>query len=233
MSTTNAAKPATHDFYGPIHKGLRLALGQLLARLGSVELRDSAAVAGLLADLRAQLALSAAHLQHEDNYVHGALEQRAPGLSDALEDQHHRHRETFAELEALAAALETAEPDGRAAAARALYLRFSQFVAEDFEHMADEETRILPLLQQLFSDAELIEIEASILAATGPEEMIATGRMILPAMRPDERLVLMQEVRRSAPPEGFDALMELAARPSLPETEFLALRRGLGLDLAA
>ena len=134
-----------HDLYAPIHKGLRLALSDLLVRLGRADFADAAATAGLLAALRRQLVLSAGHLHHEEVEIHTVLEARAPGSTLTLEADHDHHRRAFVTLEAAIAAVEAAPPAERAAPARELYLAFSQFVAADFAHMAEEElTTLLP-----------------------------------------------------------------------------------------
>ncbi|HYD99671.1 MAG TPA: hemerythrin domain-containing protein [Alphaproteobacteria bacterium] len=230
MSTETAAC-ATYDFYAPIHKGLRAASTQLLVRIGATDFADPAATAALLGALRRQLALAAAHLEHEDRHIHAALEARAPGASGTLESQHDDHRAGFAELAGLIAGIEAAGPAARPALGHRLYLAYSRFVAEDFEHMAEEETVVLPELQRLFSDAELMAIEGAILAEIEPPEMMEYMRLMLPAMNRTERAGLLGLMRQGAPPEAFAAVLDHAARPLLPPEEWrdLAAR----LDLAA
>ncbi|MCF4167046.1 hemerythrin domain-containing protein [Zavarzinia compransoris] len=222
-----------YDIYGGIHKGLRLALAHLLLRIGSADFADLRATAELLADLRAQLALSRAHLAHEEAHIHPALESRAPGAGQRLEHQHRHHEVRFEELADLIARLEVAQPGARPAIGHALYLAFSLFVAEDFAHMHEEETVTGPLLQAHFTDADLQAIEFGIISSLTPEENIAYMRLMLPAMTPAERLALLAGMKAGAPAEAFSAVIELAARPMLAAHDFAALVRGLGLGLAA
>ncbi|MGZ3273773.1 MAG: hypothetical protein ACXU8Z_08435, partial [Caulobacteraceae bacterium] len=173
MSFIQAKPAATYDFYGPIHKALRLSLSDLMVRLGRADPRDAA----LLADLRRQLHLSARHLAHEDREIHTALEARCPGASERLVRAHDEHRAAFVELDVLIALVE--QPDALPAAWRRLYLRFSEFVAEDLAHMAEEELVVLPVLQSLFTDAELAEIEGRVMQQIAPEDLVAYLRIMI------------------------------------------------------
>lgn len=217
------------DIYGPIHKGLRHALSGLLVRLGNADCEDRPAYAALLVELRAQLALSAGHMRHEDEHIHAALERRAAGASERVDAQHGDHRRRFIELEALIEAAEMAWPERRAAAARALYLHFSLFVAEDFAHMHEEETETWPLLCAHFTDDELRAIEMAIIASLPPETGMAHMRIMLPAMTSAERLGLLSGMKAAAPAEELVAVMARAARPTLPPKEFWDLADRLGM----
>lgn len=216
-----------HDIYAPAHKGLRLALSDLLVRLGQADFADESAAAELLGALRLQLVLSASHLHHEEVEIHTALEARAPGATITLQADHDHHRRAFATLEAAIAAVEGAPPAQRAAPARELYLAFSQFVAADFAHMAEEELAILPLLHRLFDDDELIAIEGRIVAAIPPEKTMAYLKLMVPAMNPPERAAFLAFVRAGAPAEAFDAMLDVAVRPTLAPAEYEALELAL------
>lgn len=220
---------ATHDFYGPIHKGLRYALSQMLVRLGCADAGDRAALAQLMADVRGLLDLSAHHLENEDLHVHAALEARAPGASLRLIQAHDHHRLSFEELEVLTRQVERAPPDDQPELLRRLYLRFSEFVADDLAHMAEEEQVILPVLQCLFTDAELQGIEDRIMSGLSPEDMIGFGRILIPAANRQERIALFSAVRANAPAPAFEAILTLSAKPALSEGDWRDLAAGLGV----
>jgi hypothetical protein len=219
-----------HDFYAPIHKGIRLALSNLVVRIGQTDFADPAAAAETMAALRRQMAMSANHLEHEEAEVHGPLEERISGGSRTLEEAHDHHRASFARLEGMMQALEAAsEADERRAIGRELYLRFTTFVAEDFAHMAEEEMVTLPLLHAHFTDDELREMEGRIVASLAPEEAIAEMQLMIPAMNRDERIRFLSFARSAAPPEAFEAIMNFAARPTLGAEDYRHLSGGLGL----
>jgi hypothetical protein len=229
MSFIQAKPLATHDFYGPIHKGLRLAQTQMLVRLGACGGDDEAELAQLLADLATLCRVAEHHLENEDSWVHSALEDRAPGSTVRLVESHAHHRQSLESLEALIGRVQAAEPCERARRLKQLYLRFSLFMADDLAHMAEEEELMLPVLQSLFTDEELAGIEDRILSALTPEEIIGFGRFMIPAATRADRISLLSTMRANAPAEAFAAIMELSARPSLNQGDYAHLCLGLGL----
>jgi hypothetical protein len=228
MSASQAPLPR-HNLYGPVHKGLRLALSGLLIRLGATDFEDAVAGAATLAALRDQLSLGASHLDHEEAAIHPRLAARSAQAAALLDQQHQEHHQAFAELDTLMAALETAEPAHRGAAAMRLYLRFSVFVADDFAHMAHEETVVNPLLWSLFDDAELMAMEGEILASIPPDEHLAFTRLMIAAMNLGERAAFLGAIRASAPEEAFQGVLDGAARAVLPANDWQALAGRLGL----
>ncbi|TDP48847.1 hemerythrin domain-containing protein [Zavarzinia compransoris] len=223
-----------YDIYRAVHKGLRLAHGRMLARLGNADFADAAEAAAVLAELDRHLMLAASHLRHEEDFIHPALEGRAPGAAAALEEQHRHHGARFGELAALIAAVRGATAAAaRAAAAHDLYLAFAIFMAEDFAHMNEEETAARARLCALFTDAEQMAIEGALVGSLPPEENMAFMGLMLPAIAPAERLAMLAGIRDTAPREVLDAVIEHAARPSLPPREFNVLLQDLGLALAA
>ena len=188
-----------------------MALGDRLGRLGRADFARGGE-AGLLADLRRLLALGAKHLAHEEAYVHVALEARRTGATVALEAQHDHHRARFEMLDAAIRAVEAAAPADRPGLGRALYLAFSGFVAEDLEHMRQEEAEAWPQLCALFSDEELMAIEMAIVGSLPPDDMMDFMRLMLPATNPAERQALLDGVEANAPPEAYVAIAGLGVR---------------------
>lgn len=215
-----------YDIYGNIHKGLRRTQSLLLARLGANDFGDAVTTEKLLADLRRLLAMAAAHVKHEDTEIHAALNGRGIA-TDLIDEQHEDHHAAFRILEDRIAAVEAASD--RTEAGRALYLAFAAYIADDFAHMHEEETVTAPLLWQHFTDEELLAIEMRIVSSLPPEENMAFTRMMLPAMNPAQRAMLVGGMRQGLPPEVFNAVVEFAIRPSLTEADFQALRLSVGL----
>jgi len=182
--------PTAHrlDLYAPIHKALRLFMVDTLTRLGRMDLDCAAERAEALGQLDALLNQCLAHLRHENEFMHTALEARRPGASARLGGEHEAHEDAIAGLQAEAQAL-AQQPTP--AAALHLYRRLSRFVAENLEHMLEEETRHNALLWELYSDAELEALHQRLLAAVPADEMLHTLRWMLPALSPAERAGLL------------------------------------------
>lgn len=206
------------DLYGPVHKGLRLAHGDMLRRLGVADW--STDQGQLVNDLRAHLAIAAKHLAHEEAHIHEAMAQRCPDLMETLEDEHDHHRARFAMVEAQIASLETGFSADRPMLGRAVYLAMTELVAEDLAHMHHEETVVWPRLCAAFTDGEMQAMEMAIIGTLAPEEVIAFMRLMIPAMNRAERTGLLGGMKAGAPPEAFAAVLELAARPTLDAAEW-------------
>ena len=231
MDVSEPAPKGAFDLYGPVHKGLRMAHAHLLIRLGAAELEDARALRGLLAHLREHLDLCVEHLRHEESVIHLALAQHAPGAVAELERRHHAHLESLPELMDSIDRLEAAGPAQLRKAGRALYLAFSRFVASDLIQMAHEEEVLLPLLQALFDDGELIAMKTGIVLGMTPHVGAGMLRMIIPAARHRERLSLLRAVGASARPDIFEALLREVVRPSLADREWRRLADELLTDV--
>ncbi|RYF89893.1 MAG: hypothetical protein EON95_17955 [Caulobacteraceae bacterium] len=216
-----------HDFYGPIHKGLRLGSSRLLMALGQIETRDARAIAELIGQLRIHLQLAEEHLQHEDAEYNEPLRGRAPNLAAQLADDHHHHYVTFRELDGLIHALETADEASRAAVGRALYLRFSTYFGDDLAHMAREEQEALPAFHRHFSDQELMDMESRIIQSISPERLTQYYFIMLPGMNPAERATFLRYIRANAPPEAYSHILDDVARAALPPEQFRVLNEDL------
>jgi len=218
---------ARHDFYAPVHKGLRLGACRLLIRLGSIDWDDAPAAAELLADLRAHLVIAAKHLDHEDAEIQVLLQDCAQALGGRLDTDHVHHVETFREIELLMVQLEQARGPARAVAGHALYLGFSRHLGEDLLHMAREEQEALPILHACYDDATLAAAEHRIRAEIPLDRLVDYFRLMLAAASPAERIALMADMRAGAPAVVFETVMDQAARSALTTTDFDRLSAGL------
>ena len=224
-----AAQPRV-DMYGGIHKAMRACMSDALLALGRVDPDDAAEVATATARVMDLLDLCESHLQHENDFVHRAIEVRAAGASDAVAHDHEEHREHIVQLRALAQALRTARPGAATVIAHQLYGQVALFVAENFRHMHVEETAHNAVLWARYTDAELIALHDELVASIPPEQMMRIARWLVPAMNPAERLGLLRDVRSKAPGPAFEAMLEVA-RPHLTAGEWAKLARGLGLPV--
>jgi hypothetical protein len=222
-------RPAAFDLYGPIHKGLRLALTGLLVRLGAQDWTEPESTAALLDALRAQLEISAAHLRHEEEHIHRLLDARLPEGAVRPRRQHAAHEASFGDLALMIETIAAAPGTARPTLGRRLHLRFSTFVAEDLEHMAEEEQAVQPMLQALLTDQEMQAIEAGILAAIPPARAQAFLRLMLPAMSRPERAAFLAGARAKAPDDTAVAMIEGSAMSSLDAADWHDLQKRLAL----
>lgn len=207
------------DIYAPIHKALRLFMTDTLRELGRLDLDDPQDFVAGLDQLDAMLDAARHHLQHENDFVHPAIEARRSGVSERIATEHREHLDAIAALGSQAAALR-AEP--QPAAAHRLYRQVAAFIAENLEHMDVEETRHNQALWAAYDDAELREIEGRILASIGPQEMSQWLRWLIPALSPAERTQLIGGM-----PGPARAPALAAARSLLDDAAWAKLSRAL------
>ena len=95
--------------------------------------------------------------------------------------------------------------------------------------MAEEETVTLALLWEHFSDEELCAMEGRIVGSLSPEEAAMSMQLMIPGMNRHERIRFLEFTRASAPPEAFEAIVNIFAKSALPAEDFRHLQQGLGL----
>ncbi len=225
--------PPRFDIYDLIHKALRAVMGETLTAVGRMDALDDDDTAAALARVRTLLTLARAHLKHENDFVHAALEARRAGSSTRTAHEHEQHVHTIGALEAQVERVESASGPARMGAVGRLYRALALFVAENFEHMHIEETENNQALWAAYSDAELIAIQDALVASIAPQEMAEVMRWMVPSATPFERAVLLGDVQRKVSAEAFSALLDIV-RPHLAGRDWDKLMHALApLPLAA
>jgi len=216
------------DMYGGIHKAMRAMMADTLLAVGRMDCDDALELAQVTERVLTLLESCEAHLRHENEFVHAAIEARAPGASERIAHEHEEHEMQIASLAAAVAVLRRCEPGQRAAKSLNLYRDLSLFIAENFQHMHVEETAHNAVLRARYTDAELLEIHQRLVTSIPPAEMMAIARWMVPFMNPAERAGVLAGVRETAPPPAFQAILD-TVRPHLTEIEWAKLARSLGL----
>lgn len=215
------------DMYTLVHKGIRAFMGATLGAVGRMDAQDPQDVAQALAEVRALGTFLRAHLHHENQFVHPALEARRPGAARRTAGDHVEHERAIERLEAAARAVEKAEDALRAGAALELYRELALFVAENLEHMHAEETENNAQLWSLYADDDLQRIHEALLSSIKPEIFALGLRWMVPSMTPAERAALLTSMLARMPSEAFAVLLD-ALRPHLPERDWAKLMAAIG-----
>jgi hypothetical protein len=232
MKHVAAAQAPRFDMYTGIHKALRALMADTLLAVGRMDVDDELELAQVSQRAIELLEFCGSHLRHENEFVHPAIEARAPGASGAIAHDHGHHEEHIARLIVAAGALRGMAPASRPAAALDLYRQLALFVADNFQHMNVEETAHNAVLWARYTDAELVEVHGALLASIPPQEMMFTARWLIPFMNPAERTAVVGDMRAHAPAPAFAALIDVV-RPHLSDREWVKLADSLGLPPAA
>jgi hypothetical protein len=216
------------DMYAGIHKALRALMADTLLAVGRMDSTDGLELAQTTQRVVELLDFCRSHLRHENEFVHAAIEARAPGASAAIAHEHEEHEQHIAALGLAVEALRACPAAQRAAGAHDLYGDLALFIAENFQHMYVEETAHNAVLWARYTDAELVEIHNALVASIPPEEMMFTVRWLIPFMNPAERAAVLGDMRSNAPAPAFQAVLA-TVRPHLTDREWAKLARSLDL----
>lgn len=217
---------ARYNIYLIIHKALRGFMTDSLLRLGRVDVADACEVGELLEQLRALMSMCRSHVQHENQFVHPALERALAYASTHTASEHLDHIEEINQLERRIDAFEQASVAQRAVLVHALYLDLGEFVGENFMHMKFEETQNQAVLAANYSDAQLLGIEGAIVASIPPRESMLGMRWMIGHINAGERVFLLGGMKQMAPPEVFAGVLALA-RDVLSQRDYYKLDRAL------
>ena len=228
LASVAAAAAPRFDMYSGIHKALRALMADTLLAVGRMDADDGLERAQVTERVLELLQFCAGHLQHENDFIHTAIEARAPGASAQIGHEHGEHVQHIAQLADAVAVLRGCEETARPLAASRLYRELALFVAHNFEHMNVEETAHNAVLWARYTDAELVAIHDALVASIPPQEMMATARWLVPFMNPAERVGLLADIRSKAPAAAFAAILDVV-RPHLADNEWAKLARALSL----
>lgn len=220
------------DLYRFPHRGLRAAMAHALFDVGTASPTPQGLA--VVADTVEELAfLCRKHLEHENAYLHPAMERRAPGSARNSADDHIGHERALERLHVIVGQLR-AHPASTEAhqLLDQLYRTLALFVADNFEHMDLEERHNMRVLQAVYGDAELQQLEQDLVRSIAPDVMIRFMRWMLPAVSTEERLEFLEHMALGAPSGVVLAVIDAAA-PHLPAGEAEALVHQFGQPVAA
>lgn len=196
------------DLFLAVHKGIRLALADLLTRMGSTDFTDAAAAERIAEDLGLVLALCEDHRRTEDEVIFPNLRSRMSGDLVSILDDHEDQSRIVSELTAAARTLLAESAENRPRVGRTLYLHFSKFVGGLLAHMAEEEQVASPLFERLFSQEEILGVHAKVMAFLTIEEHFRGAKFILRGINRPERVALMTGALALFPKEAVVALVD-------------------------
>lgn len=100
--------------------------------------------------------------------------------------------------------------------------------------MAEEEEVTQPLLEELYTSEELVELQGRLRSSIGPDEMLGSLKIMLPANDFAFRLAMLNNAKHALPPEVFAGLFAQATiYLSDGEIEALAVRLLRNASVAA
>ncbi len=109
------------------------------------------------------------------------------------------------------------------------YLAWNRFMTFYLRHIDYEEEHAMPALRKLCTYDELVGVRGKILGGQDPKSMMYSLGMILPALSPTERFLVVSQGLKGMPPEAFKGALEIAEHVLAPE-DWLSLKKMLKLE---
>ncbi|MFZ1023285.1 MAG: hemerythrin domain-containing protein [Thermoplasmata archaeon] len=213
---------AREDLFTSIHKGLRAMIYNLSSRLQTNDFANLATTKALASDLEYDFAAAQSagcilcifshHATDEEKSIFNHTDKVARALTASLIADHHEL--TRRELELTKSAhqiLEMGSADDRVVAGVRLNADANELFATYLGHMNREETELMPLMHQHFTDAEIVAMARQIIGGLPPERMMAILSYMLPSLNVSELSDFVGSMRETAPPPVAKAVTELAA----------------------
>jgi hypothetical protein len=213
---------AKQDLFTPIHKALRSMLYSLSGRLQTNDFADLAQTGALMADLEHdfEAARSAGctlcflnhHAVDEETAIFPATKKVGERLVGQLIEEHHELTRRELEIaKAGHALLEMPSADARVRAGVRLNQSANELFAAYIAHMNREETELVPLMQEHFTDEEMIGMRSAIMGALPRERMFFILEWMLPSLNTTELSGFVASLPQGAPPPFVKAVVDLCA----------------------
>ena len=127
------------DLYVGIHKAMRALMSDILVAVGRMDPEDESEFEWVSSRVLQLADFCTAHLTHENEFVHVAMETCQPGSSERVGQEHQQHATAIARLKTAMHQMRSGQGEQRAREALSLYRQLALFVAHNFEHMHVEE----------------------------------------------------------------------------------------------
>jgi hemerythrin-like domain-containing protein len=198
------------DVFINVHKGLRRGLLGLSGRIGNLDWTEPEAFKAAGAEFAQVLHFLREHAENEDKVQVPFLEQKSPGATRQMTEDHQRMEKELDQLEKdwgrISASLNPAQ------AGYGFYLAFNRFLSGYLAHMDLEEREITEAIYRHFTDQEISGEFKKIIARTSPQDMGMMLGYMIPGMNAVERLVFLSNLKAAAPQPVFEGVKGLAQR---------------------
>ena len=151
------------------------------------------------------------HAEHEDNFILPLIAAYEPQLVDEFEAEHeedHRIGEQLGHLLNIFYAAHGEEE--RVIAGSGVAKAFMDFMIFNLEHMAKEERVLNPVLWTYYSDVQLLEMNAKLVASIPLPDKEISSKWMMRGISNKEAILWLKAVKQTAPKHVFQALLAIA-----------------------
>ncbi|WP_066305650.1 hemerythrin domain-containing protein [Bacillus sp. FJAT-29814] len=200
------------DLYGPVHKGIRLALSGLSYQTGSVDSSDYDKVQAFIEEFRSVVIILESHSRDEDDNINESYEKFAPETLQELEQEHEGLEHKLEQLAELVNQLEAnrANPVEFPKLWYQVGKELNRFTADYLIHLQREEGPGMKALWDNLNDDELRVISKNIRSSIPPHAMAIFMHYMIPAISHTERVEMFSEMKKFAPKEALNGMLGIA-----------------------
>ena len=206
----------------PPHKGLRNALSQFSLLSGKTDYSNPDAVKKLQELGSEVFHLLFDHTHTEDHYIIKPLEEKYPGSAEKESAEHIEITDLENDLKKQLDAFDGHQSNDEG---HEFFLKFTSFQSRYLSHIAEEDWFTEKLLQDAFTDEELIGHQVVIMQNMDFKTLLLWFKYIVPARRIEENRQVLEAFKANAPTEAFDAVQKII-HTVLPQSSFDALMQG-------
>jgi hemerythrin-like domain-containing protein len=217
-----------YDVYGPVHKGIRFLMTEVMYDLGKSDTTNLSELTLLEEKLQNLWDILKIHAEGEEEFLFPVLERESKPLFSKLKEAHDKFDE---QIEILSndfrkiTSIDTNE-DEKAERLYKFIKQYNTFLSRYFSHLQDEELEANPILWKILSDDELIDIINKIAAKLTPELRQYFMPYFIKAINHTERLGLLMGMKKNMPEPIFNAILDMT-QASLEESDWLKLKQSL------
>jgi hypothetical protein len=230
---------ATEDLFTPIHKGLRAMIYSLSGRLQTNDFADTASTTALVTDLEHEfevarsagciLCVLSHHATDEETQIFPASAKVGSRLiAELIEEHHELTRREVALSKSAHELLAMDSPERRVEAGVRLNQAANELFGAYLVHMNREETELVPLMREHFSNEQMAAMRGAIIGQMPPDRFFVILGWMLPSLNVGELAEFVGGVRRGAPPQVFQAMTDLCSAKVEP-TRWNAVKLRVGL----
>ena len=168
------------------------------------------------------------HASHEEKFIHPLLSEKVPGGANKLNEDHRIMHQQFDAIVECFEEIKKKPTDFEKLQdlAQEFYLAWNRFTSFYLSHIDYEEEHAMPTLRKLCTYDELSEARGKILGGQDPKSMMYSLEMILPALSPNERFLVLSQGLKNVPPEASQGALKIAEHVLSPG-DWLSLKKML------
>ncbi len=206
-------KNSRYNIFDFIHKAWRALLYETALVLQQADFDNNEEAENALKQLELVLETFAKHAYHEDTFVIPAIQKYAAETAFKMQNDHGKDEVLTHQLNIKIEAFRfTSSPELKNVIGREIMYLFIDFVAFNLIHMNMEEQTINELLWKHYTDAELIQLNESIVKSVPAEEMMYSLQWMIKGISNLQLALLLNKLKSEMPSAVFESVCSVAQK---------------------